>query len=262
MRRMALTDWPEYWMTHGWAQVGLFIATFALFCLARLIPRAFAAIDYAVHFHGTHSARDGAQSLPPGHPVPVPYRASLRVMNTSGRDLTAPDLPDGAVITVRPKPDLLIALATSTTVPRATLSTEPVDPARVAVTAQRLRPGDWIDVDLLTDRPVYVDSLRAHVTGRRTRPPRRRRLRYFDRAQLTADLIGLPLAVAAMVVVGNGLLRYSGTALDAAARYGWLFLALWAVMSLWGVMDQVVRYATRRRWRGHPRLTQGWSPSQ
>jgi hypothetical protein len=219
----------------------------------------FAGVDYAVHFHGTHSTRDGARSLPPNRPAPALYRASLRVMNTGRRDVTDADLPRGAIITVRPPPRLLIAMVASTTVARATISTEPVDPARVAVTAHDLHPGDWMDVDLLTDRPVHVDGVRAHLVGRRARPPLRRRVRHFDRDQLTADLVGLPIAVTTMIVIGNALSRYSsGTVLDAVARYLWLGLPVWAVMSLWGVLDQTVRYAGRRRWAGHPRLSQHW----
>ena len=54
---MVPTDWPRYWAEHEWLPAACVIGTVTLF---RLGTRPFAAIDYAIHFHGRSSASDGA----------------------------------------------------------------------------------------------------------------------------------------------------------------------------------------------------------
>jgi hypothetical protein len=180
-------------------------------------------------------------------------------MNTGRSEITESDLPGGVVIAVRPPPGILVGQVASTCVPYGAVTLEPLGPASVSVLAEGLQPGDWMDVDLLTDRRVSIDSVRGQfVPPERQRVPRRRRLRPYDGTQLAVDLIGFPFAVTAAVLVARALPHTSETALDDAARYGWFLLAVWALMSLWGLMDQSLRYIGRSEWPGHPRVSLRW----
>jgi hypothetical protein len=254
MRLMGVAEWPRYWVEHGWVQASLAL-TLALFCLVRLSTRPFAGIDYAVHFHGVVARADTDLHLPAGLADRVPYRSSVRLMNTGRFEIPEPDMPGGVVITVRPAPGILVGQVASAFVPSSSVAIEPVGPASVAVLVSTMGPGDWVDVDLLTDRWVTIDSVRVgYTSGRRVWAPRRRRLRPYDGAQWAADAIGLPIAAMAVVVVGRALPPEPTATLDVVAACCWFPLAAWLLLSLWGVMDHTVRFATRRLWPGHPRV--------
>jgi hypothetical protein len=254
MRLMGLADWPRYWVDHGLVQVSLAL-TFALFCLVRLSALLFAGIDYAVHFHGVVSRAEQGLRLPAGQSERVPYLSSVRLMNTGRVEIPETDLPGGVIVTVRPVPAILVGQVASAYLPPESVAIEPVGPASVAVLPSTLRPGDWVDVDLLTDHWVTIDSVRvAYATDRRVRAPRRRRLRPYDGAQWAADAIGLPIAAIAVVLVGRALPAHPTATLDVVAAYAWFPLLAWLLLSLWGFLDHTLRFATRRRWQGHPRV--------